>query len=178
MSDGSVSLSVGSRLIYDGDLVEVTEFDGAQVTVRVERTNRFRTLGIGRLVTACTSTQVSTQDDADLDVGTTLAALTPRQRAEVAQRAGHVREVMTGFRSGYAHVVQPGEPRPEYAMTVPVKQRYRAKAAELGVNQRTVERWVAEYRQAGEAGLIDTRLAPRRGSQVDPRWDEAARRLG
>jgi len=52
MNDGSVTLSVGSRLLYDGELVEVAEFDGAYVTVRVERTNRFRTLGIGRLV-AC-----------------------------------------------------------------------------------------------------------------------------
>jgi transposase InsO family protein len=175
MGEGSVTLSVGSRLLYDGDLVEVIEFDGAQVTVRVERTNRFRTLGIGRLVTACKTVDVSAGDGATSAVGTALAALTTRQRAEVTQRAGHVREVMTGFRSGHPHVARPDEPRPEYAATVPVKQRYRAKADELGVNQRTVERWVAGYRQCGEAGLIDTRQAPRRGSQVDPRWDEAAR---
>ena len=175
MSEGSVTLAVGSRLRYDGDLVEVTEVDGAQVTVRVERTNRFRTLGIGRLVAACKTVDVSVEDDAAPMVGTVLAALTARQRAEVTQRAGHVREVMTGFRSGHSHVAQPGEPRPEYAMTVPVKQRYQAKADELGVNQRTIERWVAGYRQLGEAGLIDTRQAPVRGSQVDPRWDETLR---
>jgi putative transposase len=175
MSDGSVMLSIGSRLLYDGELVEVTEFDGAHVTVRVERTNRFRTLGIGRLVTACRTADVSTEDGVAPMVGTALAALTPQQRTEVADRAGHVREVMTGFRSGHPHIAGPDEPRPEYAAAVPVKQRYRAKADELGVNQRTVERWVAGYRQFGEAGLVDTRQLPIRGSQVDPRWDEAVR---
>ncbi|MDT4995500.1 MAG: hypothetical protein QOH97_5392, partial [Actinoplanes sp.] len=74
MSDGSVTLAVGSRRLYDGDLVEVTEFDGAQVTVRVERTNRFRTLGVGRLVTACKTVDLSTEDDDVPMVGTALAA--------------------------------------------------------------------------------------------------------
>jgi hypothetical protein len=103
-------LSVGSRLFYDGDLVEVTEFDGAQVTVRVERTNRFRTLGVGRLVTGCKTVEVSTQEDAAPMVGTALAALTASQRAEVSERAGHVREVMTGFRGGHPHGARAGEP--------------------------------------------------------------------
>ena len=34
---------------------------------------------------------------------------------------------------------------------------------------------MAGYRQCGEAGLIDTRQMPVRGSQVDPRWDETIR---
>ena len=40
----------------------------------------------------------------------------------------------------------------------PLKARYRAKATELGVGERTVERWAVAYRDSGEAGLVDTRM--------------------
>ena len=53
MSDGSVALTVGAQLVYDGDLVRVVEFDGGHVTVRVERTGGFRTAGIGRRFWPC-----------------------------------------------------------------------------------------------------------------------------
>jgi len=47
------------------------------------------------------------------------------------------------------------------------------KAAELGVSVRTLERWVAAYRDSGVAGLADSRLLGRYASGVDPRWDAA-----
>ena len=174
MSGGAIVLAVGVRVLYDGDVVEVTEFDGVTVTVRVERTARFATVRLSRLLASCRA--VSTDfDAAELPAGTVLAGLTVEQRGELTERAGHVREVMTGFRGGHPDVAAPGEPRPGYASTVPVKQRYRTKAQELGVNDRTVERWVAAYRRSGEAGLIDTRVLTMRSSQVDARWDAALR---
>ncbi|WP_251066911.1 hypothetical protein [Streptomyces sp. ISL-36] len=36
-------------------------------------------------------------------------------RCKVLERAGHIREVLTGFRSGSAELAGEGEPRPEYA---------------------------------------------------------------
>ncbi|MGM9470203.1 hypothetical protein [Streptomyces murinus] len=36
---------------------------------------------------------------------------------------------------------------------------------------------MAAYREAGEAGLVDTRAVKGRGSRVDPRWEEALRRV-
>lgn len=46
--------------------------------------------------------------------------------------------------------------------------------AELSVTARTVQNWVAAYRDGGDAALVDDRH--RRGwSSVDPRWDAAAR---
>lgn len=53
--------------------------------------------------------------------------------------------------------------------------RYRAKAAELGVDPRTVQRWVADYNANGEAGLISQRAVQSgTGSRTDPRWEETA----
>ena len=101
--------------------------------------------------------------------------LTDAQRAAVSERAGHVREVLTGFRAGHAEAAAAGEPRPQYDPCRPLKARYQAKARELGVGERTVERWAMAYRQAGEAGLVDTRMLRGKATAVDPRWDEAVR---
>src|SRR4029079_10488423 len=46
------------------------------------------------------------------------------------------------------------------------------KAAELGVDQRTVRRWVKAYEENGEAGLVLARFALQ--NRIDPRWSEAA----
>jgi hypothetical protein len=108
MTQGSAVLAIGVQLAYDGDPVEVVEFDGSQVTVKVLRTNDFRIVWIGRLVSGCRTIEESIADDLPNGVGMTLAALTPRQRAEVAERAGYVREVMTGFRGGHQSLALPG----------------------------------------------------------------------
>ena len=50
MSAGAVALTPGTRLIYDGDLVEVMELDGARAVVRNHRTARFVTVKLGGLV--------------------------------------------------------------------------------------------------------------------------------
>ena len=86
-----------------------------------------------------------------------------------------MREVLTGYKSGHPDRARPGEPRPGYRAGQPLKARYRAKAEELGITSRTVERWVAAYRASGEAGLAGLRALRGRGTAVDPRWDEAVR---
>jgi transposase InsO family protein len=93
----------------------------------------------------------------------------------VSDRAGHVREVLTGYRAGHAAGAAAGEPRPRYEPGQPLKARYQAKARELGVGERTVERWAMAYRESGEAGLVDTRMLRGKQTAVDPRWDEAVR---
>lgn len=51
--------------------------------------------------------------------------------------------------------------------------RFESKAVELGIDRRTVDRWVKAYREMGEAGLAPNRTAvPER---VDERWTETAR---
>ncbi|WP_406016260.1 helix-turn-helix domain-containing protein [Streptomyces sp. NBC_00984] len=48
--------------------------------------------------------------------------------------------------------------------------RAAARASELGVTDRTVRRWVADFRRHGEAGLVQ-RQVPRRGPSAGPMTD-------
>ena len=170
-----MALTPGTRLIYDGDLVEVVELDGARAVVRNHRTARFVTVKLGRLVAGARPADPSPAADGGPGLAVAWNGLTDAQRAAVSERAGHVREVLTGFRAGHAEAAAAGEPRPQYGPGKPLKARYQAKASELGVGERTVERWAMAYRQAGEAGLVDTRMLRGKASAVDPRWDEAVR---
>ncbi|MFJ5050373.1 helix-turn-helix domain-containing protein [Streptomyces sp. NPDC088719] len=102
-----------------------------------------------------------------------LATLSAGQRQRLEERAGHVREVLSGYRSGHPGSALPTEPRPPYDPGLPLKDRTAAKAAELGFSPRTLQRWLAAYRESGEAGLADARAG--KTSSVDPRWEEAVR---
>jgi len=190
---GGVRIAVGARLLFQGDAVQVASFDGRTVVLQRERGGRvvsvsLAVLAAGASVLPQSSGQVSRPAgdgeplaldagaDAGLGVGAVaLAALDAGQLAVVAARAGHVREVLTGFRSGDCDRAEPGEPRAAYGAGTALKARYAAKAEELGVRARTVENWVAAYRAGGEAGLVDARTVRRQGSGVDPRWDAAVR---
>jgi transposase InsO family protein len=171
----ALTLTPGARLVYDGELVEVVELDGARVVVRNARTAGFASVKLGRLAAGARSADSPAAPGEPLPPGVAWNGLTDAQRTVVSERAAHVREVLTGYRAGHAEAAVPGEPRPEYQSGRPLKARYRAKAKELGVGERTVERWAVAYRDSGEAGLVDARLLRGRHSAVDPRWDEAVR---
>jgi len=170
MSGQVLSLAPGSRLVFDGEVAEVVAIDGVRVTLRNDRTRRFTAVQISRLAASARPA------GGTIPAGTGLApgSLAGEQLEQVAEQAGHVREVLTGYRSGHPDQARPGEPRPGYRPGRPLKARYRAKAGELGITSRTVERWVAAYRESGEAGLAGRALRGR-GTAVDPRWDEAVR---
>lgn len=155
MNGNVIDLRVGSQLLFDGDVVTIVELDGGGVTVRLERTGRFTALTLGRLVAGCTAVEPPHEPLAAGSVGTTLASLTKAQQEQVAERAEHVRQVLNA--------------------EGPLRDKIKAKAAELGMGVRTLERWVADYRRDGAAGLVDTRVIRGRGGRVDPRWDDAVR---
>jgi transposase InsO family protein len=110
-------------------------------------------------------------------VGPALARLTADELAVVCERAAHVREVLTGYRSGSSQDALPDEPRACYLPGTRLMDRYRAKTEELGIGERTLRRWVRLFERDGEAGLIDGRQQrasePLRG--VDPRWLDVLR---
>jgi transposase InsO family protein len=166
-------------LFYGGDVVEVVEFDGLGVTVRNERTGEFSAVPLGRLVAGARPMQTAEPGTAEggPGVGVSLAGLSSRQRVALAERAGHVREVISGFRAGHPGGAVAGEPRAGFGPELLLRDRVAVKAAELGVSARTVDRWVAAYRDSGEAGLVDSRTVKGRGCRVDGRWDEAVRRV-
>ncbi|MEU6346568.1 helix-turn-helix domain-containing protein [Streptomyces sp. NPDC046977] len=166
----------GARLFFDGDVVEVVDLDGLRVTLRNERTAEFSTVALGRFAAGARAMGPA-EPEVGEGIGVLLAALSSLERTAVCERAGHVREVLSGYRSGDAERALPGEPRPGFAPDLPLRQRVASKAAELGVSVRTIERWVHSYRESGEAGLADARVVRANAPRVDPRWEEAVRRV-
>jgi hypothetical protein len=57
----------------------------------------------------------------------------------------------------------------KYLPEVPMLERYRAKAEELHVDRRTVQRWTAAYLEHGEAGTASAAQCDPMG-HTDPRW--------
>jgi putative transposase len=176
MSGQVLSLAPGSRLVFDGELAEVVAIDGVRVTLRSDRTRRFTAVQISRLAASARPAGGTVRPgDAGVSPGLVPGSLAGEQLDQVAEQAGHVREVLTGYRSGHPDQARPGEPHPGYRPGQPLKARYQAKAGELGITSRTVERWVAAYREFGESGLAGARAPRGRSTVVDPRWDEAVR---
>jgi transposase InsO family protein len=175
MNGRTLTLCPGARLFYQGDLVEVTELAGTTVVLRNDRTSQFTSVRISRLVAAAHPASTAPTAGNELFSAVTWHGLSDAERGVLTDRARHVREVLTGYRAGHPGGALAGEPRRQYDASQPLRARYRAKAKELQVDARTIERWVKAYRQAGEAGLVDNRTVRGRGSTVDPRWDEAVR---
>ena len=153
-------LTVGSRITYDGGVWTVLALAGDLVTVQEQRSGRALSLRACSLLAAPDSAVLGGGVIGPVGgVGAHLASLTAAELAVVCERAGHVREVLTGYRSGSAQDALEGEPRAEYRPGVPLMDRYRAKTQELGIGERTLRRWVRAFELDGEAGL-DRRSPP------------------
>lgn len=183
MSGAGTRLGVGTHFRLDGETVEVVEFaslaTGMEVVLKDGR-DRLARMSLRELLTSDRAELIhdksgpSPTGDGDL-AAVVLNRLTKDEKKDVLERAEHVREMLTGYRSGSENLPLPDEPRPQYAPGLPLLTRYEAKAAELGVTTRTVRRWARAFREYGEAGLV------RKGPQsegglgnADPRWVEAA----
>ncbi|MFD6312013.1 helix-turn-helix domain-containing protein [Streptomyces nigra] len=183
MSRAGARVGVGTRFRYDGETVEVVELAattaGNEVVLKDTR-GSVRRLSLKELLFSDRAEIVPEQtgpaaDDAEEIASVVLSQLRDDERRRILERAEHVREVLTGYRSGSPELGREGEPRTEYADDAPAEARYAAKARELGVSVRTVKQWVADFRRHGEAGL-----APKRGQSRptqppgDERWAEMA----
>ncbi|MEU1143463.1 Mu transposase C-terminal domain-containing protein [Streptomyces sp. NPDC005885] len=182
MSGAGTRLGVGTRFRLDGETVEVVEFaslaTGMEVILKDAR-DRLVRMSVRELLTSDRAEVIPADrgpaaDDGDL-VSVVLARLTKEERNDVLERAEHVRETLTGYRSGSEELARPGEPRPEYAPGLSLGKRYAAKAAELGVTVRSVERWARAFLESGEVGLVPKKAQAEGGlSHADPRWVEVA----
>jgi transposase InsO family protein len=171
-------LRIGSKVTYDGEAWTVVAFAGDRVTVREQRSGRALSVRISSLLAASGSGLIDPAVTGPLSaVGPALASLADSELAVVCERAGHVREVLSGYRSGSSEDALPGEPRAAYRPGMLLMDRYRAKAAELGVGVRTLRRWVHAFELDGEVGLIDARRQrvsePLRG--IDACWLDVLR---
>jgi hypothetical protein len=178
MDDSTRSdLSAGSRVTYDGQGWEVAELTPPSVLL-ASPAGGLRRVSISHLL-AAPGTRIGDSSGAErpADAGLRLAGLSRAELAELRERVAHVREACTGYRRGSPDQALPGEPRPQYAPGAGRLQRYQAKAAEMQVGVRTVERWAARLERNGPAGLADERHLRRRGPQggADARWLAMAR---
>lgn len=92
---GTVRLGPGTWLSLDGGAVEVVSLAGATVTVR-DAAGRWQAIGTAVLLARAFPLDVP--ETAPPSAGL-LAGLDVGQREAVSERAGHVREMLTGYRS-------------------------------------------------------------------------------
>lgn len=180
---GSREIRVGGVVVFDGDRCVVDQIVDGAVVLRDPR-RRFRRVTISELLLSDVEggrvrypdSETSEQDDS----GSNWDAASEEERERANTRADHIREVLTGFRSGDPSIALPGEPHRSYLSDRKMSARLREKAAELGVGTRSLQRWVAAYRRAGEQGLVDRRAAAAASQalrSLDSRWVDAARRI-
>ncbi|GAB1815919.1 transposase [Mycobacterium sp. MUNTM1] len=185
MRPAGVRVGVGTRFSYDGEIVEVVEMHllGGipEVVTRDVRSQTVRRFALDEVMYSDRARLLSEDlvvaaPEAGGDVPTvTWSAVPESARSQARERAAHVREVLTGYRSGCALTALPGEPRPRYRIELPKQDRMVAKAKELRLGLRTVERWVSRYEAEGEVGLLSAKtLQPVVGSETFELFEHAA----
>lgn len=179
MTGGQEPVGMGSRFIYDGQIVQINEviYAATGVEVVISGADGIRRMALKELLDQKRARIIPTSEgpaasDEQDTAATLLAQASEAELRVVRDRADHMREVLTGYRSGTAELARSDEPRAPFDPLRPKKSRYQAKAAELGVDVRTIERWARDYRQFGEAGLLANWSG--RQSCTDRRWLEAA----
>jgi transposase InsO family protein len=174
----SSTITIGTRISFDGGLWEVAEMSATGMVLR-DALGSLRQVSLSHLL-ACPGTRLldAPAGPAALPAAGT-SGLTAAEADELRRLAGHVREVLTGYANGSEALALPGEPRPEYDPGTPKLDRCRAKAAELGVSVMTVRRMIWRFEADGPEGLIDQRRQRRKDplAGADARWLDMARRV-
>ncbi|OII25167.1 Mu transposase C-terminal domain-containing protein [Curtobacterium sp. MCBA15_013] len=173
-------LSRGSKVVFQEKSWRIDKYDGDHVIIARPDTDPVR-IETGSLIHA--QPQQHRLDLASMmhytQSFTTFELLMTSAKEKAERKAGHVRELQTGYQSGNEHEALPGEPRPEFDPRVvrTIGKRRAAKARQLNVSIRTLHRWEKRYRRGGVVALTHrTQLAPRVSFPgVDPRWTASFR---
>lgn len=169
MMHGGVRVGIGTRFAYDGEVIEVVAVHSVGGTVELlakdSRTESIRRFAIEELISSDRSRILSEDlvaagaDGASGGAAVEWSAVPESARHQARERSAHIREVLTGYRSGCPETALPHEPRASYSPVLPKQARMAAKAKELRIGFRTVERWVSKYESDGEVGLLPARDA-------------------
>ncbi|MGO9899132.1 MAG: hypothetical protein ACLP0J_05460 [Solirubrobacteraceae bacterium] len=166
------SLSVGGRLVIDGEAIMVTAVDGADVRGFAGRGEPVRFV-----LTRVEPEPIQTSDQESrfglvlLDAG----ALSDRQLRAAAELLAHLNEASFGYRSGDPGRPSPGEPRERFDPgRTTLRDRLEAKATELGCSVETLRRRRRMVQRCGLVGLVDARHSRSvTGADVDARLGDA-----
>jgi transposase InsO family protein len=166
------SLSVGGRLMIDGEAITVTAVDGADVRGFTGRGEPVRFV-----LTRVEPEPVQTSNQ-EWRFGSMLldaAALSDKQLREAAELLAHLNEPSFGYRSGDPGRRAPGEPRERFDPgRTTLRDRLEAKAAELGCSVETLRRRRRMVQRRGLVGLVDGRHSRSvTGAGVDARLRDA-----
>jgi hypothetical protein len=113
MTSLTTTLAVGSRLRFDGEVHTVVAIEGSHVTLRSQHGRTWAAdvrLVLSRGAVVPPAGVLEPQEA----LGLVVSNLSDVDGGLLAERVGHVREVLTGYRSGSAAVPAVGEPRPAY----------------------------------------------------------------
>jgi hypothetical protein len=177
------TLRPGQSFSYDGELCTVTEILNGAIVIR-DNSGHIRRLRVVDVLLPADEGGLAhfpghARDEPNgVPPSVLWTDATDAAAAAAHERADHVREVLTGYRSGSELVRRADEPRSAYAQDRTLMARQRAKAKELNVGLRSVQRWIAQYQQGGETGLVDARTQPSGVfSRLDPRWVTTAQKI-
>ena len=170
MSNSS-RLTIGSRILYDGENWTVYGFGGADIKLRSSR---------GKITLIAVNELVNSQDFKLLgdkagvipsDNNTTFPDNVPEEVLRKAQKLlEHLNEIETGYRSGNITTALTIEPKAEYDVSErTLNQRVESKARELAIGVRTLWKFKALYKSYGIYGLCDQRAVRSKQSRIDPR---------
>ncbi|CAN5720287.1 hypothetical protein BH09ACT7_BH09ACT7_09640 [soil metagenome] len=164
MNHARVRVGTGTRFAYDGEVLEVVQMHAVsgmpEVLTRDLRSDKVRRFALDELMDSARPRLLSEDliveaSGVDSGVASVKWSAAPESaRCRARERAAHVREALTGYRSGSAQTALPGEPRSRYRSTLLKGDRLAAKAKELNITLRTVERWISRYESEGEVGLL------------------------
>jgi hypothetical protein len=161
-------LSVGGRLVIDGQAVIVSSVDGADV-------QGFTATGEPvRFLLTRVDAEPAAAGHQEWRFGSVLldsGALSDVQLREAAELLAHLNEASFGYRSGDPGRPLPGEPRAQFdpACTT-LRQRLEAKAVELGCSAERLRKRRRALQRQGLAALVDGRVVrSATGAGIDER---------
>jgi hypothetical protein len=164
---------IGDRVVFSGAEYSVVALSGSLVRL-VAGSGESAVVAMAYLAGAPDFAVVGSGPRARLTPSGLLDALPGKVVAAAREWERHLAEVESGLPPG----AEPGTaPKPEFdPVARTLTERAQAKAGELGVTLRTVERMLRRYRDQGLWGLVDTRYAKRARptGNVDPRVVAAA----
>jgi hypothetical protein len=173
------AITTGTRIAYDGEAWTVTGIEAGRLLLAGARGRSLLADTVAVLADPSVRLPGAGGDGEPAACGPLLDSLTVAERGELAGRLRHLREVLTGYTSGTPATAEAGEPRPEYDPSLPLLDRYQAKAAELGVSRRTVQRWAAALQDSGPLASLATGIPPGTVPPAIPSsWRPASPALG
>ena len=173
-------IRLGAVIAYDGNRCTVVELMSDAVLLK-DPSNRLRRVRLIELLTDRSMFGDASRETSSVNLlALEWADATEEQKEDARSKAGHVREMLTGYRSGNRAVALPNEPRPEYDTTLrPLAERRKSKADELNMSPKSVYRWEQRFKDGEELNLLDRRTAVGRPplAGVDPRWVNVCRQV-